>query len=96
MKNFILVVIVSFLFPYGSIYGFGEYINNPSFITDYSSNYFNFKLKDVSYRDTESVFNVSYNIKSSYTENDKINNSYLSCFSFFFSAFNLFSSDFNF
>ena len=84
MKKYLLIFVISFLFPYGAIYGFGEYVNTSSFITDYSSNYFNFKLQDVSYRETESVFNISYNVKYCYNEVDKNNNSYLSSFSFLF------------
>ena len=85
MIRYTVFILISFLFPYTSVYGFGEYVDDDSFfITDYSSNYFEFNLNDLSNRSTESVFNIYYNVKSSSSSVGDIENSYLSCFSFLF------------
>ena len=88
MKKYIACILLSFSIPYASMYGFGEYVDDsPVFITDYSSNYFGFKLNNMSSRSTESVFNVSYNVKSSSSSIGALDNSYLSSFSFLFPIF---------
>ena len=64
--NKYLIIMFSFSVPYSSMYGYGEYVHSDSyFITDYSSNYIDSKFNGISNRTTESVFNISYNIKSS-------------------------------
>ena len=85
MNKCIFMILVSFSIPYSSIYGYGEHVNsNSQFITDYSSQYIDFKFNGISNRSTESVFNISYDIKSSSSGVSKIDNSYLSSFSFLF------------
>tara|TARA_Y100000768_G_scaffold236316_1_gene178712 strand:- start:906 stop:2153 length:1248 start_codon:yes stop_codon:yes gene_type:complete len=85
MNKYIVMIVVSFSFPYSSIYGYGEYVYSDfDFITDYSSSYIDYKSKGISNRATESVFNISYNIKSSSADVSKLENSYLSSFSFLF------------
>ena len=85
MNKCIFMILVSFSIPYSSIYGYGEHVNsNSQFITDYSTQYIDFKFNGISNRSTESVFNISYDIKSSSSGVSKIDNSYLSSFSFLF------------
>ena len=81
-------MLFSLLSSYSSMYGFGDYVDDATFITDYSSNYFYFKLNDLSNRNTESVFNISYRVKSSLTPIGKLDNSYFSSFSFLFPVLN--------
>ena len=84
MSRYIIYMLFSLLSSYSSMYGFGNYVDDETFITDYSSNYFYFKLNDLSNRGTESVFNISYRAKSSSAPIGKLDNSYLSSFSFLF------------
>jgi len=89
MNKYIVIIMFSFSVPYSSMYGYGEYVySDPYFITDYSSNYIDSKFNGISNRTTESVFNISYNIKSSMTDISKLENSYLSSFSFLFPVSN--------
>ena len=88
MKLFIKIFLVSFILPsYISMYGYGEYVkdnySNSFFITE-PSNYFNQNAFSSIWDDTESLFSVQYNFKSTAINSAALHNSYLAALSYTF------------